>query len=84
MVMFNLINPPWPSIMENNLKIFIAGFSESNRKLSSMDKFSLLQEFSSITLSYCQRVINSEILLRQDYISRHLPLKQRKSAVYTG
>ena len=70
--------------MEKNLNFFIAKLSESNRKLSSLEKISPLPELSSSALSYCQRVINSEILLRQDYISRHLPLKQRKSAVYTG
>ena len=34
MVMFSLTYPPWHSIKENNLKIFIAEFSEFNSKFS--------------------------------------------------
>ena len=33
MMMFNLTYPPWPSRTENNLNIFMAGFSESNKKI---------------------------------------------------
>ena len=55
MVMFSLTYPPWFSITENKLKIFIAKFSDFNRKLSSLEKVSLLQYFSSSTWRYCQR-----------------------------
>ena len=59
MVMFSLTCKPWNSRMENNLNIFIAEFSDFNRKLSSLEKLYLLQDLSSSTWRYCQRVINS-------------------------
>ena len=40
MAIFSLIQPPWPSGMENNLKIFIAGFSDSSKKLCYLEKLS--------------------------------------------
>ena len=50
--------------MENKLKIFVAGLSDYSNKLCSLDKLSPLIDFSSSTYRHCQRVTNSEILLR--------------------
>ena len=72
MVMFSLTYPPWRSITENKWKTFIAELSDFNRKLCSLEKISLLQDFSSSTQRYCQIVINSNNSLRPRWqISSH-------------
>ena len=63
-VVFSLTQPPWHSITEYNLKILISEFSGFNRKLSSLEKLSVLQELSSSTWSHYQRAINSKHPLR--------------------
>ena len=63
MVMFNMIYPPWPSRTDNNLNIFMAELSDSNRKLWSLDTFSTLTDFSFNKWSHFLRVINSELSL---------------------
>ena len=67
-----------------NLKIFMALFSDLNKKLCSLEKFSLLLDFYSSTWRHFQRVIKKIFHCSQDYRSHHIPRKRRKSAVYTG
>ena len=70
--MFSPTYPPWRSRTENNLNIFIAESSDSNRKLSSLDKIYLLQGFYSSTKNNFQRETNSKHSLRlRLHISEH-------------
>ena len=63
MVMLNLIFPPWNSITENNLNNLMAGFSDSNKKLCSLEKLYPLPDFYSSTWRHCQIVIKSDLSL---------------------
>ena len=49
MVVLNMIYPPWHSMIENKLKTFMAGLLDFNKKLYSLEKFSLLPDLYSST-----------------------------------
>ena len=78
MVMFSLTYSHWRLRMKKNLKISIAEFSDFNKKLSSLEKLSLLPELSYITRSNCQIVIKSSINCAKDDIPNQIPWQQRK------
>ena len=83
MVMWNLTYPHLYSIIENNLRIFIADLSYFNRKLCSLEKFYLLQEFYSSTWSHFQRSdISNHPLRPRRHISSH-SLTTTKNWLYT-
>ena len=78
MVMLSLTYPPWCSITDKNLNIFISEFSDFNRKLSSLEKLHLLQDFSFSSLRHCQRVTNQSIHCAQYEIFHNISWQQRK------
>ena len=84
MVMFNMIYPPCSSITEKNLKTFIAVFSDSNKKLCSMEKFS-----PTILLFQYTKALSNNDKLRAFISPKITDLitfldNNRKYAVYTG